>query len=129
MLSAAEAPTVTLAWGRFGSVSRIDSASSLDAVELDLHLLDPLAALLVGFEDVRGVKALPLVARDLVAGGVLLALEAFDLRNQTLAVRLDRRQLVELGTGIEPAREQALPDVVEVVADENGIKHCLSALF
>ena len=68
----------------------------LDPVQLDFELLDPLAALLVGLEDVRCVLAAPLGPRHFVAGRVLLALEPFDLRNQTAAVGFDRGELLEL---------------------------------
>ena len=44
-------------------------------------------------------------------------------------MRFDRGQLVELAPGVESARQQALPDVVEVVADESGIKHDWVRLF
>ncbi len=46
----------------------------LDLIELDLELPDLLRARLVRGENRRRIQALPLGARDLVAGGVLLAL-------------------------------------------------------
>ena len=75
----------------------------LDLIELDLELPNLLTARLAGGKKRRRVLALPLGARDLVAGGVLLPLEAFDLGNQTPAARLERRQLLEIRVGLEAA--------------------------
>ena len=66
-----------------------------------------------------GVLALPLGARDLVAGRVLLALQAFDLRNQPAAMRFRRRQLLELGRHVEAAVGHARLHRFEVVANES----------
>ena len=46
-------------------------------------------------------------ARDFVAGGVLLALEPLDLGNQAPALGFERRELLEIGVGIEAARCEA----------------------
>ena len=68
----------------------------LDAIQLDLQLFDLLGAEFVRLEDRLGVESLALGARDLVAGRVLLALEALNLRNHPTAVRFQRGQLFEL---------------------------------
>ena len=70
-----------------------------------------------------GVVPLPLGARDLVAGGVLLALQPLDLGDQPAAARFERRDLLQIGVRIEAAVAQAGPDVVDVIAHERGIKH------
>ena len=54
-----------------------------------------------------GVHALPLRARDFVAGGVLLALESLDFRDQTAPPRFERRELLELGVRLQAAVLQA----------------------
>ena len=79
-LSAALLPTGTLRVREVRQRLEQHRALPLGAVELDLQLLDLLAARLAGFVEVLDVLALPLGARHLVAGRVLLALEAFDLR-------------------------------------------------
>jgi hypothetical protein len=102
---------------------------ALDRIELDVQLLDLLGALLVRLEDVGRVLALPLRARDLVAGRVLLALQALHLRNEATPMGLERCQLLELRARVQPSRQQALPDVVEPFANECWIKHIGRALF
>ena len=95
----------------------------LGLIELDLELADVLPARLVRGKERRGVLPLPLGARDFVAGGVLLPLEALDLRDQPPAARLERRQLLEIRVGIEAAVLQAGADLVEVIAHESGVEH------
>ena len=68
----------------------------LDLIELDAELADLLRPLTVGLEDGARVFALPLRARDFVAGRILLALQTFELGNQPPAAVLERRQLLEL---------------------------------
>ena len=54
----------------------------LDRFELDAELLDLLLACAARFLDILRVLAHPLRARDFVAGRVLQALQALDLRYQ-----------------------------------------------
>ena len=75
----------------------------LGLIELDFELANLLPARLARGKERRRILALPLGARDFVAGGVLLALETFDLGNQPPPPRLERRQLLEIGVGIEAA--------------------------
>ena len=103
-------------------------ALRLDALELDLELLDRLAARLVRLEDGRGVELLALRLRDLVGGRVLLALQPFDLRNQAPPVRFEAGQLLELCCGVEAAVGVAGAHGLEIVADEGGIQHGTEAL-
>ena len=102
---------------------------ALDGVELHVQLLDLLRTLLVCLEDMRRVLALPFGARHFVASRVLLALQAFDLRNKAPPMRLERRELLELRACVQPPRQQALPDVIEPFANECWIKHVGRALF
>jgi hypothetical protein len=71
--------------------------------ELDLELLDLLAARLAGFVELLDVLPLALGARDLIARRVLLALQTFDLRNQAPAMRFRRGELLQLGRHAEAA--------------------------
>ena len=95
----------------------------LDALQFDLELLDLLAAELVGLEDRLGVEPLALGAGHLVGGGVLLAFQPLELRNQPAAMRLEAGQLFELGRHLEAAVDVAGTDGLEVVAYVGGIKH------
>ena len=84
------------------------AALLLDRVELGLELLDLLAALAVGREDGARVAPLPLRARDLVAGRVLLALQPLDLAESAArAARLERGERLEVGVGVEAAVPEA----------------------
>jgi len=78
---------------------------------------------------VRGVLSLALGPRHLVPGGVLLAFQALHLWNQPTAMGLERGQLLQLGAGVEAPRLEPLPHLVEMVTDENRVKHDWSALF
>ena len=98
-------------------------ALALGGIQLELQLLDLLAALLAGLEQVRRVLPLTLRARHLIARRVLLALQAFDLRDQAAAMRFGGGQLLQLGRDVEAAVRHAGLNRFEVVADENGIKH------
>jgi hypothetical protein len=98
-------------------------ALGLDAVEFDLQLLDLLAPGLVGFEDRPGVEPLTFGPGNFVGGGVLLAFEALELRNEPAAVGLEPGQLLEFDGEVEPAAGVASAHRIEVVADESGIKH------
>ena len=68
----------------------------------------------------RRVLPLALRARDLVAGRVLLALQPLDLGDQPPAPGFERRQLLEIGVGIEAAVAEAGADLVDVIAHEAG---------
>ena len=102
-LSAADLPTGTLACGRLGSVISSIDALLLDLIDLDLELADLLRARFVRRENVRGVLALALRARHFVARRVLIALEPFELGDQSAPARLERRQLLELGVRLQAA--------------------------
>ena len=78
----------------------------LDLFELGLELLDSLSPRLVGREECRGVLPLALGARDLVACGVLLALESFELRNQAATLGVDGRDLLEFSIRLQAAIAQ-----------------------
>ena len=95
----------------------------LHRIELRFELLDLLSARLVRREDARRVEALLLRARDFLAGGVLFALQPFDLQNQFPALRVERAERPEDRLGIEAAVPESGPDLVGVVADERGIEH------
>ena len=79
----------------------------LDLIELDLELPDVLRARLAGGKERRRVQALPLGARDFVAGRVLLALEPSISGISRRRLRLERRQLLEIGVGVEAAIRNA----------------------
>jgi hypothetical protein len=72
---------------------------------------------------VRRILPLALCPRDLIARRVLLALQTFDLRDQSAAMRFSGRELLQLGRDGKAAARHAALDRFEVVADENGIKH------
>ena len=95
----------------------------LDLIDLDLELPDLLRPCLVRGEDPRRILPLTLGARDLVAGGILLALEALDFRNQAAAARFECRKLFQLGVHREPAVLVRRADLVQVIADVGGIDH------
>ena len=77
------------------------------------------AARLVGREQRRRVLALPLGARDLVAGGVLLALQALDLGISAAALGFERRELARASaSGSSPRLRRRGADLVDVVAHE-----------
>ena len=88
-----------------------------------LELPNLLRPLPVRVEDAARVLALPLRARDLVAGGVLLALQTLELGNQPAPPVLERRQLLELGVDMHPAVLQPAFHFVLVVAHVSRIKH------
>ena len=81
---------------------------SLDRLELDVQLLDLLRALR-GSPPGSASMSRPsrLRARRLVAGGVLLALEPFELGQQAAALCFERRELLELGVQVGAAMSQA----------------------
>ena len=95
----------------------------LDLIELDAQLPNLLRPLPVRLEDAARVLALPLRARDLVAGRVLLALQPFELGNQPAPPILERRQLLELAVDVHPAVLQPAFHVVLVIAYVGRVKH------
>ena len=95
----------------------------LDQIELDTFLLDLLRALAARLLDLCRVEPLALGARDLVARRVLLALEAFDLRQQAPAPRLERGQLLELASEVHAPAGERGSDRVEVLSEVGGIDH------
>jgi len=109
--------------GQIGQPGHQAGALLLDAVELDFELLDLLAAQFVGLEDRPGVEALALGPRHFVRGGVLLALEPFELRDQAAAVRLEAGELFELGRDVETAIDKTCTHRLEIVANVGGIQH------
>ena len=129
-MSAADSPTGTLPCGRFGIVSRPRLRRCSIAFELDVDLLDALRARPVGLLDRRGVAALPLRPRHFVAGGVLLALQSFDLRQQAAALRFERRELLELGLEVGAALRRAVRTRRRNLSRRRrGIEHGSSILY
>ena len=95
----------------------------LDLIQLDAQLSNLLRPLPVRLEDAARVLALPLRARDLVAGRVLLALQPFELGNQPAPPVLERRELLELAVDVHAAVLQPAFHFVLVVAHVSRIKH------
>ena len=108
---------------RLMSIWRSAGWPNRDAIELDLHLLDLLRPLFVGFEDRPRVEPLTLGAGDLVTGGVLIALQPFDLRNEAAAMRFEGGELFQLVRQIDTARRQSCTDGLDVFAYISRIKH------
>src|SRR6185503_16791362 len=88
-----------------GNGEKFPVPTLFDRLELDAHLLDPLRA------------------RDLIAGGVLLALHPFDLRQQSASARFERGELLELTGEVGPPLLQAVANGLEVVSEKCGIEH------
>jgi hypothetical protein len=80
----------------------------LARLELDAQLFDLLSSGAVGFLDLRRILALPLRARDFVSGGVLLTLQALNLRQEPAPLRFEHRQFLEFAGEVGPARLQPL---------------------
>src|SRR5688572_30146456 len=95
----------------------------LHGVELDSELLDLGGAIPVGLLNPRGIDALPLRARHLVAGRVLLAFESLDFGQQPAPARFKGRELLELGGQIEATFLETGADRVEVISKQGGIEH------
>ena len=85
-----------------------------------LELLDLLRSLPARLLNLRRIEPLPLRARHFVAGGVLLALQSFELGQQPPATRLERGELFELA---RQDRRRASAD-----ADANGLRDCRAGL-
>ncbi len=109
---------------QIGQRHQNERALLLDLIQLDAELPDLLRPLTVRFEDAARVLALPLRARNLVAGRVLLALQPFELGNQPAPPVLERRQLLELAVDVHPAVLQPAFHFVLVIAHVSRIKHC-----
>ena len=80
-------------------------------------------ALLVGFEDRAGIEALTLGAGDVLAGGVLFALQPFDERNEPAALGVQGGELLEVGRQIDTTARQTLSYCVAVIANISRIQH------
>ena len=122
-LSAALLPVGHALVRQVGNVASKRAALLFDGVELDLELLDLLCAQLVRLEDRPRVQALPLRARNLVAGRVLLALEPFDLRNDARRCDSSVASCSSSVVRSSTARRDALSDEVGVLSDEGWIEH------
>ena len=123
-LSAALFPTGTLECGMFGSVSSstVRCRSALSSSNSSCLIFCPRC--LLASKRCDDVLALPLGARDLIARGVLLALEAFDLRNQAAAMRFGRGKLsATRRVTFRPRLAIAGLHRFQVVANEIGIQH------
>jgi hypothetical protein len=94
-----------------------------DTIQLGLELLDSLSAGSVGREDRRCVLPLPFGTRHLVGGGVLLALEPFDLGDQPAAARFEGGDLLQLGVRPQAAALEAAADILEVFTHQPCIQH------
>ena len=93
-------------------------------LELGVQLLDPLRPLArLAANTLDGVLPESLEARDLLAGGVLLALQGLDLDDPGPAPLVERHQLGEQGVGLQAAVLQPGTNLVEVFANEGGIQH------
>ena len=98
-------------------------ALAFDLIELDLELLDLLRALLIDGEDRRRILPLPLGFRDLLASGLLLALQTLDGRQEPPALCFELGEAVEIRRPFLPAALQAGPDDVQVIANESRVDH------
>lgn len=94
-----------------------------DCVELDAELFDVLRPRAAGLLNLRRIETLPLGARNFVAGGVLLALQPFDLRQQSPSAGFERRQVLELAREVSPSVPQAIANGLEVVSKKGGVEH------
>ena len=63
--------------------------------------------------------------RDFVARRILLPLQTLDFRNQTSSSRFERRQLLEIRIGVEPAVSIGRAHLFEPIAQEGRINHGL----
>ena len=98
----------------------------LDRVELDAELLDLLRALAVAFLNRAGILTLPLGARDLVARGVLLALEPFELTDETATHTFERRDFVQSLVRVHSAVAETGSDSLQLFTEKCGIEHATS---
>ena len=122
-MSSAVRPTGTDACGRFGHGHQQVGALLLDGVELGFELLDLLPARLVGGKDGGRIESLLLRAGDFLARRVLIALEAFHLRDELAALRVERAERPEDRLGVEAPVLESGPNLVRVIANESGIEH------
>ena len=98
-------------------------ALRLDLIGLDFELTDPLRARLVGGKDPGRVEPLALRPRDFVAGGVLFALQPFELRDQPAPARLERGELFELGVRIHATGSHGGADHVDLFTEQTRVEH------
>src|SRR4051812_22654013 len=101
----------------------------LDALELGGPLLDLLRARAVGLLEGGRVEALFLRACHFLGRLVLLALQAFDLRQQVPALRFERSQFFEFRAEINAAVLQSGTENIKVVANERRIEHSARILL
>src|SRR5206468_1344309 len=94
----------------------------LDRVELGAQLFDLLRARAVRFLDRRGVEALTLRARDLVARRILKTLQAFELGNDPPARVLERRDVLERLVAIDAPIAQACAHGLGMIANKGGVE-------
>ena len=104
-------------------------ALMLDRIELNPELLDLLRPVAIGFLDRRRILALAFGARDLVAGGVLLALQSLELGNDAAPGRLEGRDILERFVLIESAVEQTCAHRFDVIAHVRRVEHVASGLI
>jgi hypothetical protein len=101
-----------------------DGALLLDLIQLDTELANLLRSLAIGVEDGARVFALPLRSRNLVARRILIALQPFEIGNETPPPILECRQLLELSVGIDAAAVESTSYLFAVIAYVCRIKHC-----
>ncbi len=125
-MSAAVAPTGTDSWGRFGQDEQRLLALVLDGVELHAELPDLLGALTVPLLDRPGVEPLALGLGNLVARGVLLALQPLEVADQAPTEPFERRDFLQCPVGIHSTAAQTGSHDLQVFTDKLGIEHATS---
>jgi len=103
-----------------------NNAGSLEVVTVSAtedSIVHPLRPRATRFLNLRRVQTLTLRARDLITGSVLLALHAFDLRQQPASARFERGEILELTGEVGPPLLQAVANGLEVVSEKCGIEH------
>jgi hypothetical protein len=98
-------------------------AALLEQIELRLELFDLTGTLAICLLDFRGVVPLALRPRDLVGGGVLVAFQSFELREQPTTAGLKRCKLLELARHVDAATGERGSDSFEVVSEIGRIDH------
>ena len=106
-----------------GQVQHGRRALVIDGIELESELLDLLRACAIRFLDWCGVVPLPLGARNLVAGRVLLALQVLELGNQPPSRGFERGDVFEHFVGFETTIAEACPNLFDVVANVGRVEH------
>ena len=95
----------------------------LHLIDLNFELPDVQRPRLVGGKNVGRVLPLAFGARDLVARGILLALQPFHLGNQAPPACFKRGDLLELRVRLQPSTAQAGANVFDVITHEASIEH------